>query len=177
MPDDFIPHAEETGLIIPIGDWVLEEACRKMREWHRDFPHLTISVNLSVKQFTQSQLSLQVQNTFYETGINPNCLMIEITESMLMENPESTATVLEQLKRLDVKIHIDDFGTGYSSLSYLHRFPIDTLKIDRSFVSRMAAVNENLEIVRTIVTLAHNLGLDVIAEGVELRNSLLSFVH
>jgi diguanylate cyclase (GGDEF)-like protein/PAS domain S-box-containing protein len=172
LPDDFIPHAEETGLIIPIGNWVLEEACKKMREWHRHFPHLTISVNLSVKQFTQSQLSLQVQNTLYETGLNPNCLMIEITESMLMENPESTATVLEQLKRLDVKIHIDDFGTGYSSLSYLHRFPIDTLKIDRSFVSRMAAVNENLEIVRTIVTLAHNLGMDVIAEGVETAEQL-----
>ncbi len=172
LPDDFIPHAEETGLIIPIGNWVLEEACRKMREWHREFPHLTISVNLSVKQFTQSQLSLQVQNTLYETGLNPNCLMLEITESMLMENPESTATMLEQLKRLDVKIHIDDFGTGYSSLSYLHRFPIDTLKIDRSFVSRMAAVNENLEIVRTIVTLAHNLGMDVIAEGVETAEQL-----
>jgi diguanylate cyclase (GGDEF)-like protein/PAS domain S-box-containing protein len=172
MPDDFIRQAEENGLIIPIGKWVIEEACRQMRIWQREYPHLTISVNLSVKQFTQSQLALQVQNTLYETRFNPNYLMLEITESMLMENPEATAITLEQLKRLNVRIHIDDFGTGYSSLSYLHRFRIDTLKIDRSFVSRMSAVNENLEIVRTIVTLAHNLGMDVIAEGVETAEQL-----
>jgi diguanylate cyclase (GGDEF)-like protein len=171
-PDDFIRQAEENGLIIPIGKWVIEEACRQMRIWQREYPHLTVSVNLSVKQFTQSQLALQVQNTLYETRFNPNYLMLEITESMLMENPEATAITLEQLKRLNVRIHIDDFGTGYSSLSYLHRFKIDTLKIDRSFVSRMSAVNENLEIVRTIVTLAHNLGMDVIAEGVETAEQL-----
>ncbi|HSE42551.1 MAG TPA: EAL domain-containing protein, partial [Acidobacteriota bacterium] len=173
MPDDFIHQAEENGLIIPIGKWVLEEACRQMRIWQREYPHLTVSVNLSVKQFTQSQqLSLQVQKTLSEARFNPNYLMLEITESMLMENPEATAITLEQLKKLNVRIHIDDFGTGYSSLSYLHRFKIDTLKIDRSFVSRMSAVNENLEIVRTIVTLAHNLGMDVIAEGVETSEQL-----
>jgi diguanylate cyclase (GGDEF)-like protein/PAS domain S-box-containing protein len=172
MPDDFIPYAEENGLIIQIGKWVLDEACRQMRVWQREFPHLTVSVNLSVKQFTQSQLALQVQDTLYESGLNPNYLMLEITESMLMENPEATTVTLEQLKNIDLRIHIDDFGTGYSSLSYLHRFKIDTLKIDRSFVSRMSAVNENLEIVRTIVTLAHNLGMDVIAEGVETAEQL-----
>jgi diguanylate cyclase (GGDEF)-like protein/PAS domain S-box-containing protein len=172
LPDDFIQQAEENGLIIPIGQWVLEEACRQMRVWHREYPHLTVSVNLSVKQFTQSHLALQVENALYESSLNPNYLMLEITESMLMENPEATATTLEQLKKLDVKIHVDDFGTGYSSLSYLHRFKIDTLKIDRSFVSRMSAVNENHEIVRTIVTLAHNLGMDVIAEGVETAEQL-----
>ena len=172
MPDDFIPHAEENGLIIPIGKWVLDEATRQLRIWQREFPHLTISVNLSGKQFMQSQLTLQIQNSLYESGLNPNYLMLEITESMLMENPEATAATIEQLRNIDVKIHIDDFGTGYSSLSYLHRFRIDTLKIDRSFVSRMSAVNENLEIVRTIVTLAHNLGMDVIAEGVETAEQL-----
>ncbi len=174
-PMDFIPVAEETGQIVPIGRWVLREACRQMSEWKRrdaSAAPLFISVNLSGKQFTQPDLLGQVTRTLDETGLDPRSLKLEITESVVMENIEAAVETLESLRALGVEVSIDDFGTGYSSLSYLHRLPIDTLKVDRSFVSRMASNNENTEIVRTIVTLAQSLDMKVVAEGVETSEQL-----
>lgn len=174
-PTEFIPVAEETGLMIPIGWWVLREACRQMHVWQVQFPAnppLTISVNLSGKQFSQPDLSEQIKQILQETSLDPRTLKLEITESVIMENAESATIMLSQLQTLGVQLYMDDFGTGYSSLSYLHRFPIDILKIDRSFVSRMGVDDENLEIVRTIMTLAHNLGMNVTAEGVETAEQL-----
>ncbi|HZI19842.1 MAG TPA: EAL domain-containing protein [Pyrinomonadaceae bacterium] len=169
-PAEFIPVAEETGLIIPLGQWVLNEACRQMRDWQsRGVPRgqITVSVNLSGRQFSQSDLLEQVGAALHEAGLPAGSLKLEITESMVMENVETAIAVLGQLRALGVELSIDDFGTGYSSLSYLHRFPINTLKIDRSFVTRMTDNTENAEIVRTIVTLARSLEMDVVAEGVE----------
>ena len=174
-PSEFIPVAEETGLIIPIGHWVLHEACRQLRMWQQRFRSnspLTISVNFSSKQFMQPELMDQMKQMLTATGLEPRSLKLEITESLIMENPEVARALLLRLKALDIQLGIDDFGTGYSSLSYLHRFPIDRLKIDRSFVNRMGLDKENAEIVRTIITLAHNLGVDVIAEGVETTEQL-----
>jgi diguanylate cyclase (GGDEF)-like protein/PAS domain S-box-containing protein len=175
MPSDFIPVAEETGLIIPLGQWVLNEACRQMREWQKIYridKGVTISVNLSSRQFSQSDLIDQISAALRESGLRPANLKLEITESMVMENFDTAIDMLTQLRGLGVGLSIDDFGTGYSSLSYLHRFPIDTLKIDRSFVTQMTDNTENAEIVRTIVTLARSLSMDVIAEGVESREQL-----
>ena len=174
-PAEFIPIAEETGLIIPVGRWVLREACRQMRQWQKQFssdPPLYISVNLSGKQFTQSDLITQIIQTLQETGLDPRILKLEITESVVMENIATAISMLQQLRAVGVEVSIDDFGTGYSSLSYLHRLPIDTLKIDRSFVSQMTQNDENTEIVRTIVTLAKSLELGVVAEGVETPEQL-----
>ncbi|HZB46023.1 MAG TPA: EAL domain-containing protein [Pyrinomonadaceae bacterium] len=174
-PIDFIPVAEETGMIIPLGEWVLREACRQMNRWQTMFPvetPLFMSVNLSSKQFSQTELINKIAFIIDETGINATSLKLEITESVVMENIDVATEMLRQLRALGVKLSIDDFGTGYSSLSYLHRFPIDTLKIDRSFVSRMTDNQENAEIVRTIVVLAQNLGMDVVAEGVETNDQL-----
>lgn len=172
-PDDFIPIAEETGLIIPIGQWVLEEACRQIRAWQEEFPQyppLQISVNLSSKQFINSKLIDQVSRVMQETRVDPRNLKLEMTESMVMENFDSAIEMLKQLRLLGIELSIDDFGTGYSSLSYLHRFPISTLKIDRSFVSCMSDHNENAEIVRTILMLARSLKMNVVAEGVETKD-------
>ena len=174
-PDEFISIAEETGLIIPIGQWVLEEACRQIRDWQKQFPQyppLQISVNLSSKQFVNSDLIDQIRKVIEETGIDPYSLKLEITESMVMENFDSAIEMLQQLRKLGIELSIDDFGTGYSSLSYLHRFPISTLKIDRSFVSCMNDNSENGEIVRTIVMLARSLKMNVVAEGVENKEQL-----
>ncbi|HEX8473336.1 MAG TPA: EAL domain-containing protein [Pyrinomonadaceae bacterium] len=173
-PMDFIPIAEDTGQIISIGLWTLEQACRQMRQWQKQFPSesLFISVNLSGKQFTQPDLIEQVRVTLESTKLDPRSLKLEITESVVMENIDTATEMLRQLRALGVQLSIDDFGTGYSSLSYLHRFPIDTLKIDRSFVMRMVDNSENIEIVRTIVMLAQILGMDVVAEGVETKEQL-----
>ncbi|HYG08426.1 MAG TPA: EAL domain-containing protein, partial [Pyrinomonadaceae bacterium] len=174
-PADFIPLAEETGMIVPLGLWVLEESCNQLREWQQASPAnraLTMSVNLSGKQLTQMDVAEQVQDVLTRTGLDPRHLKLEITESVVMENAESAAVVLASLRALGLGLSIDDFGTGYSSLSYLHRFPVNTLKVDRSFVSRMTSGDENLEIVRTIVTLAKNLGMDVVAEGIETGEQL-----
>ncbi|HEX8144889.1 MAG TPA: EAL domain-containing protein [Pyrinomonadaceae bacterium] len=174
-PANFIPVAEEMGLIIKIDQWVLRKACQQMRQWQLLFPSdppLSISVNLSGKQFAQPDLVEQVKAVLEDTGIDPRGLKLEITESVVMENIEMTTALLWKLRELGLRLSIDDFGTGYSSLSYLHRFPIDTLKIDRSFISRMIDNNENKEIVRTIVMLAQNLGMDVVAEGVETKAQL-----
>ncbi|MCC0178006.1 EAL domain-containing protein [Waterburya agarophytonicola K14] len=169
-PGDFIPVAEETGLIVPMGKWILETACRQMQSWRSQFPEaeqVTMSVNLSSRQFSQADLVAQIQETLIVTELDPANLKLEITESMVMDDVENTIILLNELKELNIKISLDDFGTGFSSFSYLHRFPTDTLKIDRSFVSNMSQGSKNIEIVNTIVILAHKLGMDVIAEGIE----------
>jgi diguanylate cyclase (GGDEF)-like protein len=172
-PSDFIPLSEETGLIMEIGQWVLRESCRQMRQWQLEFQRpLTLSVNLSGKQFVQPNLIEQIKTILRETEFDPRWLRLEITESVVMENAEAAASMLLQLRDLGVHLSIDDFGTGYSSLSYLHRFPVTTLKIDRSFIGRMGENDENAEIVRTIMTLANNLGMEVVAEGIETADQL-----
>jgi diguanylate cyclase (GGDEF)-like protein len=169
-PAEFIPVAEETGRIVEIGRIVLRESCRQLSEWQSRGvvpPALHVSVNLSGKQFAQTHLAAEISEALAETGLDPRSLRLEITESVIMGNAEATCTTLGRLRALGIGVSIDDFGTGYSSLSYLHRFPVDILKVDRSFVSRMGEPEENGEIVRTIVTLASNLGMGVVAEGVE----------
>jgi diguanylate cyclase (GGDEF)-like protein/PAS domain S-box-containing protein len=168
-PEEFIPLAEQAGLINEIGDWVLIEACQQIRKWQQEFTTaspLTVSVNVSTKQLLP-RLITQVKNALRETGIAPQTLALEITETSCMENQPTTLLLIEQLKCMDVQIHIDDFGTGYSSLSYLHKFPIDVLKIDRSFISEMHTNRENYEIVKTIRKMAKTLNMAVTAEGVE----------
>ena len=174
-PEDFIPLAEETGMIISIGQWVLYEACHQMHIWHKQFPislPLTISVNFSAKQITQPDVFKEVKHILQETGLKPSSLKLEITETLLVDNFELATTVFSQLTALNVELHMDDFGTGFSSLSYLHRLPIKTLKIDRSFITNIGSRGENLEIVRAIVTLAHNLNMSVTAEGIETVEQL-----
>lgn len=173
-PSDFISIAEETGLIVPIGHWVLQESCRRMQQWRKQYPahDLTINVNLSSKQFTPRLID-EIRQILQETQLEARYLKLEITESVLMENAEAAIVTLSQLRDLGIGLAIDDFGTGYSSLSYLHRFPIDTLKIDRSFTSKIDIDGEQLAIVRTIITLAWNLGMEVIAEGVETQKQLV----
>ena len=169
QPDAFIGLTEETGLIVPIGQWVLTEACRQARAWQIEFPRtpaLGMSVNLSAKQFQNPKLVEEITDALTMSGLDPACLKLEITESVVMENAEAAALMFKQLRSLGVQLSIDDFGTGYSSLSYLHRFPLNYLKIDRSFVMRLTTDNDNA-IVRTISTLARNLGMEVIAEGIE----------
>ncbi|MDJ0557428.1 MAG: EAL domain-containing protein [Microcoleaceae cyanobacterium MO_207.B10] len=169
-PGEFIPVAEETGLIVPLGEWILRESCQQMQEWQAKYPqakNLKISVNLSGKQLKQKNIIKVINQVIESTGIKPENLKLEITESMLMENQDKIAEILTEIRQRKIKISLDDFGTGYSSLSYLHRFPINTLKVDQSFVRRIGASGENLEIVQAIVTLAHTLKMDVIAEGLE----------
>jgi EAL domain-containing protein (putative c-di-GMP-specific phosphodiesterase class I) len=177
QPQDFIPVAEETGLIIPIGRWVLREACQQMMAWKKnapDGPALFMSVNISPRQFTQVDLVDQIATVLKETGIDPRLLKLEITESLLIDNVESTAVMMKKLQSMNVRLCIDDFGTGYSSLSTLYQLPIHTLKVDRSFVNRINAAGQHGEIVDTIIMLAHNLGMDVIAEGIENIDQLQS---
>ena len=174
-PNEFIPAAEETGLIIPLDHWVIHEACRQMRIWTADHPAslpLMLSVNLSSKQLAHPGLLDRIDEILADTGIDPGCLRMEITESVLMGQPDSAAAKLRQIKDRGISLSMDDFGTGYSSLSYLHKFPFNVLKIDRSFVSRIGPHGENGEIVATIVALAHNLGMQVVAEGVETAAQL-----
>ncbi|NBD14768.1 MAG: EAL domain-containing protein [Cyanobacteria bacterium] len=170
FPDQFIPLAEETGLIAPLGTWILKEACQHMQAWQQrftDLPSLWISVNLSGRQFLEKNFVDSVQRILHETQFNPRRLKLEITESIIMYNIEGILKQLHALKALGIQISIDDFGTGYSSLSYLHRFPVDTLKIDQSFVHCIEENWDNSDITRTIVDLSHNLGMNVIAEGIE----------
>lgn len=174
-PAEFIPLAEESSLIIPLGAWVLREATSQIMAWQQKFPTnppLSISVNVSAVQLVQPCFIERIDRLLKETGINPLSLKLEITETAVMENAKSVTKVLEYLKDRGIHLSIDDFGTGYSSFSYLHTFPFDTLKIDRAFVSRMNIDPKNLEIIRTIIILAHNLGMDLVAEGIETTEQL-----
>lgn len=169
-PDEFIPVAEETGLINELGLWVLHEACRQVGDWQRSLPdceNLYISVNLSGRQLMQADLLRNIEVVLEGLEFDPAKLRLEITESMLMDNAEAITSLISQLRQRGVRFYIDDFGTGYSSLSYLHRFPFDALKIDRSFVARLGSGEEHVKLIETIITIAHNFGMRVIAEGVE----------
>ncbi len=174
-PGEFIAVAEETSLIVPIGWWGLEEGCRQLKAWHERFPReepLSIGVNFSGLQFEQPDLYDQIDERISRFELPPNSLHVEITESSLMSDVQRVSQVLDRLRERDVELHIDDFGTGYSSLSYLCRIPVQTLKIDRSFVERMTESSADLEIVRTIVRLAKNLKMSIVAEGVETEAQL-----
>lgn len=175
-PDDFIPLAEETGLILPIGRWVLKEACRQLVVWQRKFPNeppLSMSVNISSRQFAQPVFYEQIQQILKETGLDPHTLKLEITESLFMDSSKTTIDNLNRLRQMGVQLLIDDFGTGYSSLGYVQHFPIDTIKIDRIFINQMSEKDNDSEIARTIVQLARKLGLDTIAEGIETEEQLI----
>jgi diguanylate cyclase (GGDEF)-like protein len=172
-PVKFIPIAEANGLIVPIGEWVLKTACTQMKQWQKKFTqNLSIAVNLSNRQFQQQDIVAVVARTISQSGIDPHTLELEITESMGMKNPEASLKTLLELKAMGVQIAIDDFGTGYSSISYLKKFPIDTIKIDRSFINDIITDNNDATIVLAMIALAHSLRLTVIAEGVENREQL-----
>ncbi|MGB8476170.1 MAG: EAL domain-containing protein [Candidatus Acidiferrum sp.] len=175
MPGAFISVAEDTGLILSIGDWVLREACRQLCVWNQQFPSnplFTVAVNVSAKQFVQPDLVGQIAQILYESGMAPFNLRLELTESVTMRDEERSTRILRELKTLGVRLCMDDFGTGYSSLSYLRRFALDILKIDRSFVSEMMKNTESREIVKTILSLGRNLGIEVVAEGVETAEQM-----
>ncbi|MBI2313624.1 MAG: EAL domain-containing protein [Betaproteobacteria bacterium] len=172
-PAQFIPLAEETGLIVPIGEWVLRTACAQNRAWQEDgLPPIAVAVNISARQFVQPDFVQMVARTLSETGLEPRCLELEITESVASENAELTAKTLSGLKAIGVQLSIDDFGTGYSSLAYLKRYPIDKLKVDQSFVRNLGADDSGGAIARAVIQLGHSLNLKVIAEGVETETHL-----
>ncbi|MCF3608322.1 EAL domain-containing protein [Planktothrix agardhii 1033] len=174
-PGLFIPIAEETGLITAIGYWVLSESCHQLRTWQQQNsidPNLFVSVNLSVKQFAQPNLLEQIDQVLEHSQLSPDCLKLEITESAIMDNHQDVATILKELRKRRILISIDDFGTGYSSLSYLHSFPVDTLKIDKSFVQRLNLTSENIGLIPVIISLAKTMNMSVIAEGIELPEQL-----
>jgi len=177
-PEDFIVIAEETGLILPIGQWVIHEACRQLCVWQQKFPgyqKLTVSVNVAGKVFSLPDFYEIIEKILRETGLDGNCLRLEIVERMLIENPEPAAQLIKRLKKINVTFDIDDFGTGYSALNYLRHFEIHGLKIDGSFIKAITFDKNNVEIVRTIIALGHALALEVIAEGVETREQFEIF--
>ncbi len=174
-PQKFVPLAEETGLILPIGRWVIHEACRQTSAWNAarpGRPPLVVSVNLSARQLQQADLPDIVAASLAETGLAPGCLMLEITESVLLRDTEITMDVLHRLEELGVRLAIDDFGTGYSALTYLRRFPIDTVKIDKSFVDEIASSPKGAKLIRAIVRFSQTLGMTTIAEGIEAPDQL-----
>lgn len=167
-PDKFIRVAENTGLILPIGEWVLKTACHAAKKWQEaGFPAISVAVNVSAIQFRREDFRGLVRKTLGETGLAPECLELELTESLLVSNADLTLTVLQQLKSMGVKLAIDDFGTGYSSLSYLRQFPVNKLKIDRSFIKSVTVNSDDAAIASAIISMAKSLNLKVIAEGVE----------
>ena len=173
MPNDFIPMAEECGLIVTIGEWVMREACRQCKQWQRDgLQPLRVAVNVTASQFRRGNLLSVIRRAVEEVDLDPRYLELEITESAVMTNPEESTGILEQLSRMGVLVSVDDFGTGYSSMSYLRRFPIDKLKIDRGFVKDLMTRADDVSIVRAIISLAHSLRLKVVAEGVETSEQL-----
>ncbi|MFO1430175.1 MAG: EAL domain-containing protein [Candidatus Competibacteraceae bacterium] len=172
-PSQFIPIAEESGLIVPIGEWVMHEACRQGRLWQEArLPPLTIAINLSAAQFRKGDIVHNIERAFRENRLDPSRLELELTEGTVMQNAEEAIRILRELKAMGIKLSIDDFGTGYSSLSYLKRFPIDRLKVDKSFVRDITLNEDDAEITRAIIGMAHGLGLKVIAEGVEHEDQL-----
>lgn len=172
-PGTFIPLAEDTGQIVPIGTWVIREACRQIKEWHQaGLPSLSVSVNLSARQFRQGDLLQIVKRALQDNGIAPNLLELELTESMIMDDPKGAEQVLQELKNLGVGLSLDDFGTGYSSLNYLRRFPFDCLKIDQTFIRDVTIDSSGASVVASIIDIAHNLKLTAIAEGVETTGQL-----
>jgi diguanylate cyclase (GGDEF)-like protein len=172
-PATFIPLAEETGLIVPIGAWVLLEACKQAKRWQDSgLPGVRVAVNLSARQFRDPMLGQTIGRAFSESGLDPRLLELEITESMVMQEPEKAAALLKDLKSMGLHLSIDDFGTGYSSLAYLKRFPIDSLKIDRSFVKDIPGNADDLAITQAVVAMAHGLRLRTVAEGVETQEQL-----
>jgi diguanylate cyclase (GGDEF)-like protein/PAS domain S-box-containing protein len=172
-PSDFIPVLEELGLVVEVGDWVLAEACRQLKSWHAARVRVPkVSVNISARQFSDGQLGKRIARMLKETGLPPACLELELTESILMREVNEAMQILDGLKRLGLSIAVDDFGTGYSSLNYLKQFPIDVLKIDRTFVDGLPAGEQDAQIARAIIAMAHSLNLAVIAEGVETQEQL-----
>jgi EAL domain-containing protein (putative c-di-GMP-specific phosphodiesterase class I) len=166
----FIPLAEETRLIIPIGRWVIEEACQQLKQWEKIYPGdkpLTMSVNISSVQLNYQDFVEQVEEIITEADINPANLTFEITESMIVEDNLIASRVISRLRELGLRVHLDDFGTGYSALSYLQRYPIDILKIDRAFIGKIEQNGETIEIIKAILNLARDLNMSVIAEGIE----------
>jgi EAL domain-containing protein (putative c-di-GMP-specific phosphodiesterase class I) len=169
-PDDFIPMAEQTGIIMALGRWALREGCRQMQEWRATYPgaaELWLSVNLSSRQFLHPELEQEIHAALAETGFPPSRLRLEITESVILDDAAAVGAILHRLRELGIRVAIDDFGTGYSSLSYLHRLPLDTLKIDRSFVHQMHADPTLEAVIQTVISLSGSLRLDTVAEGVE----------
>ncbi|WP_110951652.1 EAL domain-containing protein [Pseudomonas bohemica] len=172
-PGDFIPVLEELGLVVEVGEWVIKQACRQLREWHKARVRVPkVSVNISARQFSDGQLGMRIANILQETGLPPACLELELTESILMREVSEAMQILDGLKRLGLSIAVDDFGTGYSSLNYLKQFPIDVLKIDRTFVDGLPSGEQDAQIARAIIAMAHSLNLAVIAEGVETYDQL-----
>lgn len=168
MPNDFIPLSEDTGLIMPLGEWVLHEACRQNREWQNaGFRPIRIAVNVSPRQFEQPDFVDTVKHVLNDTGMDPRWLELELTEGAVMQDAEKTIDILKELKNLGTRVSIDDFGTGYSSLSFLKRFPIDMLKVDKSFIDDVPEGQDDVAIVKAILAMAKSLSLEVIAEGVE----------
>jgi EAL domain-containing protein (putative c-di-GMP-specific phosphodiesterase class I) len=167
LPDDFIPALESSGLIVPVGQWVLETACRQGAQWHSQGHRFAISVNIAAKQLQRDRIVDDVHGALSASGLDPGMLILELTESALMENVATTVSRLQLLKALGIRLAIDDFGTGFSSLAYLQQFPIDILKIDRSFVAGMAETAKSSAIIHTFVQLGKALLLEVVAEGIE----------
>jgi diguanylate cyclase (GGDEF)-like protein len=172
-PGDFIPVLEELGLVVDVGDWVISEACRQLKTWHQNRVRVPkVSVNISARQFSDGQLGTRIATILRETGLPPACLELELTESILMREVSEAMQILAGLKNLGLSIAVDDFGTGYSSLNYLKQFPIDVLKIDRTFVDGLPSGEQDAQIARAIIAMAHSLNLAVIAEGVETHEQL-----
>jgi EAL domain-containing protein (putative c-di-GMP-specific phosphodiesterase class I) len=172
QPNDFIPVLEDTGLIVPVGRWVLEQACRQVAHWRSQGSAIGVAVNVSARQLDSDEFVAIVQHAVADSGLDPRVLTLEITETALMRDAQDTARRLAAIKQLGVRIAIDDFGTGYSSLSHLQRFPVDALKIDRSFLSQLAENPEGETLIRTLVQLGKALSIETLAEGIERRQEL-----